>query len=224
MDNLLSSITIKINDAIYIKDPESSELGKRIISGGIDLLDNNGYEEFNFRKLAISINTSEASVYRYFESKHKFLLYITSWYWIWMEYKLVFLTTNLPTADEKLARAIELLTSESVNDNPFTHIDEAKLNRIVVQESNKTYFTKDVDEVNKFGVYSSYKQLVERVSQIILEINPQFKYPHMLISTVIEGAQHQRFFKDHLPRLTDIVDGEDSIETFYKDLVFKTIC
>ena len=45
----------------------------------------------------------------------------------------------------------------------------------------------------------------------------------MLISTVMEGAHHQRFFAEHLPRLTDVVDGHDAVTTFYTELVLSTI-
>ena len=33
----------------------------------------------------------------------------------------------------------------------------------------------------------------------------------MLVSTIIEGTHHQRFFAEHLPRLTNVVEGEDSV-------------
>ena len=45
----------------------------------------------------------------------------------------------------------------------------------------------------------------------------------MLISTLIEGAHHQRFFAQHLPRLTDEVNGEDAIIEFSKEAAFKAI-
>ena len=83
--------------------------------------------------------------------------------------------------------------------------------------------TKTVDEENKEGVFGQYKALVERVSDIILEINPTYKYSHMLVSTMIEGAHHQRYFAEHLPRLTDVVEGEDAIVEFYTNMVFKAI-
>ncbi len=100
-----------------------------------------------------------------------------------------------------------------------------KLNRIVINESSKAYLIKEVDEENKHGVYAGYKALVARVSDIITEINPAFKYPHMLVSTVVEGAHHQYFFAAHLPRLTDAKpDGcDETIPQFYTDLVFRTI-
>jgi hypothetical protein len=45
----------------------------------------------------------------------------------------------------------------------------------------------------------------------------------MLVTTVIEGVHHQHFFADHLPGLTTIIDGEDSISNFYKLFVFSII-
>ena len=80
-----------------------------------------------------------------------------------------------------------------------------------------------MDQENEEGIFVGYKELVERVGAIVLEINPEFKYPNMLISTVIEGSHNQRFFAEHLPRLTNQVKGEDAICEFYKKMVFKTI-
>ena len=45
----------------------------------------------------------------------------------------------------------------------------------------------------------------------------------MLITTLIEGAHHQRFFAQHLPSLTDEVNGEDAITEFSKETAFKAI-
>jgi hypothetical protein len=65
--------------------------------------------------------------------------------------------------------------------------------------------------------------VVQRVSEFILEYNPKFEFPHMLISTVIEGAHNQRFFAAHLPSLTDFKEGKNSITRFYTNLVFNAI-
>ena len=223
MRELLSKLSIKVNEKIYLKDPESSELGQKIIMGSIDLIYELGFESFTFRKLGKHINSTEASIYRYFESKHKMLLYLTSWYWGWMEYKLVFGLANIPSAQEKLIRAIGLLTEQVEEDSSFAHINEKKLNSIVIAESSKAYLTREVDQENKEGAFLGYKQLVARVSDIVLEINPTYKYPHMLISTVIEGAHLQTYFADHLPRLTDVISGENAIQDFYREMVLKAI-
>ena len=151
------------------------------------------------------------------------LLYITSWYWAWMEYRLAFSLANVNDPKERLNRAIQVLTEEVKEDRTFQYINEIKLNRIVTAESSKAYFTKQVDQENKEGVFAGYKALVAQVSNIILEINPDFPYSHMLASTMIEGSHHQRFFAEHLPSLTDVEEGKDLIPDFYKKLVFKTI-
>lgn len=220
---VLSNIQIKVNNNIYQKDPESSDLGRRIISGSIKLIDEVGFEFFTFKKLGKEIGSTEASIYRYFESKHKLLLYLTAWYWDWMKYRLAFELSNVDSPVTRLEKALTLLIEQVETDSNFSHINEVKLHRILISDSSKAYLTRDVDQENKMGAFAGYKQLVEIVSNIILEINHDFKYPHMLISTVIEGAHHQRYFSKHLPRLTDVVQGEDSIIEFYKEMVFKTI-
>lgn len=223
MDKLLSNIKIKINNKVFLKDPDSSELGKRIIQGSIDLIDDIGFEQFTFKKLATKIKSTEASVYRYFESKHAILVYITLWYWGWMEYRLVFGLTNIECPEDRLKKAIKILTEVVEEDSDFSHIDEMKLTRIVISESSKIYFNKNVDQENSDGFFLAYKNLVQRVSDIILEIDPKYKYPHMLVSTIIEGAHHQRYFAEHLPRLTDIVKGEDAVTSFYQDMALNQL-
>jgi AcrR family transcriptional regulator len=219
---ILSNIQLTITDKIFIKDPMSSELGKKIISESIELIHDLGFENFTLKKLAANINSTEASIYRYFENKHKILLYLANWYWSWMDYKITINTLNLKPK-EKLNIAITLLTEEIKKDNDFSIINEPKLYKIVVSESSKAYLNQEVDSDNKNGAYKAYKQLVANVSQMITEINPKYKYPQMLISTVIEGAHSQRFFTEHLPSLTNQIKGKDAIVEFYKKIVFNSI-
>ncbi|MGK0414670.1 MAG: AcrR family transcriptional regulator, partial [Polaribacter sp.] len=78
MKSLLSILKISVPDKIYIKDPETSDLGKRIIENSILLIYEIGFESFTFKKLGKKIGSNESSIYRYFESKHKLLLYLSS--------------------------------------------------------------------------------------------------------------------------------------------------
>ena len=110
MEQLLKSVKIAINENIYVKDPESSDLGKRIIEESILMINEVGFESFTFKKLGIRIKSNESSIYRYFENKHKLLLYLTSWYWGWLEYQLVFATNGIQNPGEKLEKAIEIVT------------------------------------------------------------------------------------------------------------------
>lgn len=220
---MINNIQIQVNTATHLKDPNSSELGKNILEKGIELIDEIGFEDFTFRKLSTQLNTSEASIYRYFENKHKLLLFLTGWYWGWMEYKLILKIANISSAEERLKRAITLLTEMASEDSNFAHISEVKLQRIVIAESPKAYLNKNVDAENNVGVFADYKRLVGRVSDIILEIDPNYRYPHMLVSSVIEGSHVQRHFSEHLPRLTDVDKKEDLITPFYVELVEKAL-
>ncbi|WP_196894064.1 TetR/AcrR family transcriptional regulator [Aureivirga marina] len=223
MKDLFSNIQIKVNENIYLKNPESSDLGKKIIFGSIEMIDDIGFEAFTFRKLACSISSTEASIYRYFESKHKLLLYLTAWYWAWMEYKLVFSLINIISPEERLKRAVTIVTEPIEEDSNFLHINEVKLNHIVISESSKAYLTKEVDSENKEGFFSGYESMVMRISKVIQEINPDYPNANMLVSTVIEGAHHQYYFTEHLPKLTTISEDRNCITNFYIDLVFKVI-
>ena len=70
MDAILSNISIAINEKLYVKNPETSNLGKKIIENSILLIDEIGFENFTFKKLGDRIGSNESSIYRYFESKH----------------------------------------------------------------------------------------------------------------------------------------------------------
>jgi len=40
---------------------------------------------------------------------------------------------------------------------------------------------------------------------------------------ILEGALQQRFFADHLPKLTDLDGSDDDIQDFVEDTVFSAI-
>ena len=123
MQDILSNVKITINEKLYVKDPETSALGKKIIEQSILLIDEIGFDNFTFKKLGEKISSNESSLYRYFENKHKLLVYLSSWYWSWMEYKLVFATNNISDPKEKLRKAITIIT-EKVEDYRAKRITE----------------------------------------------------------------------------------------------------
>ena len=59
-------INIATDYKLYFKDPESSDLGKRIVEHGIEMIHELGYESFTFKKLGDRIHSNESSIYRYF--------------------------------------------------------------------------------------------------------------------------------------------------------------
>lgn len=217
MNTILSNLKIQVNEKIYVKDPETSALGKKIIEQSILLIDEIGFDNFTFKKLGEKIGSNESSLYRYFENKHKLLVYLSSWYWSWMEYKMVFATTNITDPKEKLRKAITIVTEKVADDSSTEHINEAILNKIIIAEFTKTLHTKEVDQENKEGFFVIYKRVINRIVSIVNEINPNYLYPRSLVSTIVEGSLHQHFLAEHL---TTITDCNDSISTtqFYLNL------
>jgi AcrR family transcriptional regulator len=222
MDRLMQSLKMGINEKLYVKDPESSSLGKKIIEQGILMIDEVGFESFTFRKLGAKIGSNESSIYRYFENKHKMLLYLASWYWGWTEYKLVFATHGISDSVEKLRKAMEILAQTVEEDKSFTHINEVILNKIVINEYSKSYLTKEVDNENKQGYFAIYKRLVDRLSKMIIAVDPEYPYPSSLASMVMEGTLHQFFLKEHFPALTDCNETVTPTE-YFTDLIFRTL-
>ena len=222
MKSLISNFRITVHDKLHVKDPETSDLGKKIIQHSILLIDEIGFELFTFKKLGERIQSNESSIYRYFENKHKLLLYLSSWYWAWMEYNIVFTTTNLQNPVEKLEKAIEIITQNISDDLSTPHINEAILNRIIVSEFTKTFLTKEVDEENKEGFFIVYKRVILRIVEIIQEVNPAYKYARTLATTIIEGGLHQQFVKQHFKTITDF-SPTDNISEFYIDLAKKAL-
>ena len=203
MKSLLSNLKITVPEKIFLKDPESSELGRRIVENSILLINDIGFDAFTFKKLGVKIGSNESSIYRYFESKHKLLLYLSSWYWAWIEYQLVFETHGVSDEKERLIKAIEILCRTTIEDSKYLHINEVALNNIIINENSKSFLTKEVDQENKDGYFVVYKRIVQRLTDIIICAAPQYEFPSSLASTIIEGGLHQHFLKDHFLSITD---------------------
>jgi AcrR family transcriptional regulator len=203
MDTLISNFKITINDKLFMKDPETSDLGKKIIKHSILLIDEIGFENFTFKKLGNRIGSNESSLYRYFENKHKLMVYLSSWYWSWIEYKLVFATTNVTDPLEKLRKAITIVTEKIDDDESTLHINESILNKIIIVEFTKTLHSKEIDEDNKEGFFLVYKRIINRIVAIVNEVKPDYIYATSLVSTIVEGSLHQHFLKEHLKTITD---------------------
>ena len=217
------SVLIEVNQQLYVRNPNSSELGRKIITHSIEMIDGLGFEKFTFKKLSVKIKSTESSVYRYFENKHQLLLYLTSWYWSWIYYQIILATINIDCNETKLKNAIDILTKDTKEDKSISYINEILLNNIIITESSKAIHTKNVDKENQIGCFEAYKKVINKVADLIVDVNTKYEYAHMLVSTVIEGSQQQHYYIEHLPSITDNAKAEDTIATFYNEMVFKMI-
>ena len=218
-------VTFKLNDKLYLRDPESTELGKQIIKSAIDLIYELGFEHFTFRKLALEMHTTEATVYRYFENKHRLLLYILNWYWSYMEFLVMFRLQNISDHKTKLEAIVELLTHELPESSGSLDYNKKYLNQIVLAESSKVYLVKEVAEINKDAVFKPYKDLCATIAEVITSYQPNYKFPRSLSSTLIETSHSQQYFMNYLPRLTDIHSEEPKGFTsrFLNDMLFRVL-
>ncbi len=218
-------LQIQMNEDLFLRNPEHTELGKNIIKHSIQLIEKNGFEAFNFKKLAEDIGTTEAGIYRYFENKHRLLLYIIAWYWSFLEYQISFQTNNITDPVRKLKKVIKLLATTVEDNAQTTHVNESLLHQIIISEGSKAYLTKQVGEDNKHHFFKPYKDLCAVIGDIILECSPKYKYPRSLATTIIEMAHFQIYFMKNLPSLTDFGKKKEDTEVvaFLNDLVFSSI-
>ena len=213
-------------EKLYIKDPQDTKFGNKLLHHAILLLAEIGFESFTFKKLAQKMSSAEVSIYRYFENKHFLLLYLNCWYWEWVQYLIEKHVTNINDPKEKLQRAIHSIIYASRESVLTDYINENKLYEIIQKESSKSYHIQDVDKENEDGLFIPYKTLVGKLASIILEINPAFDYPRSLSSTIFEMTNNQIYYAEHLPRLTDLKDIKnkfDDLEKMVNRIAIATI-
>lgn len=218
--------SIQTNEKLAIRSPESTVLGQKIVRQGLLLMHQLGYEQFTFRKLAEEIHTTEAGVYRYFENKHKFLLYLLSWYWNYLEFSVVVALQNISDPHRQAEKIIHLICSIPSADWPDTAgLDRTALYQVAIAEGRKSYLTKEVDDINKDQLFKPYKDLCGRIASVFSACNPGYPYPRALASTVLEVAHFQPYFQQHLPSLTDIkgIETAHSMVHFLQDMVFASL-
>jgi len=219
-------IRITLNEKLYLRDPQQTTLGQKLIKESIILINEIGFEAFNFKKLAKVMGSTEASVYRYFENKHYLLIYLVSWYWEWVNYLIVINTMNIEDPKRRLKIIIETLVYASKDNPSIDYVNESILHRLIISEGTKAYHTKEVDKENTDGFFINYKNLCSKVADVISEIKPDFPYPHTLASNLFEMANNHIYFAQHLPRLTDVVvkdENFDEVEEMLEYFAFNLL-
>lgn len=218
-------IHFRMNSHLYLHDPQETATGKKILKESILLIHKIGLEEFTFLKLAKKAGITEATVYRYFENKHRLLSYLVAWYWTWLHWRIARDTGMLAEPEEKLRRIIRMLASPVRDDLSISFVNERILHEIVAEQGAKAYLTKHVGKDNRMNFFKPYKELCYFIGHIILECRPGYAYPHSLSSTLIEAAYMQKFYHNHLPSLTDFSEGSGTKERilFLDNLVFSVL-
>ena len=202
-------VHISPSPSLYQRDPQATSLGRQILSSGIELLDELGLESCTFKKLAVHAGCTEASIYRYFSSKHQLLTYLVNWYWDWVHYLIRTAAAQHSTPVAQLRAGVAALAKPMVTNPAVTYIDERRLHQVVLREGTKAYHSKSTDEQNRAGVFLPYKELVATLAAMVLGVAPTLPYPRALAATLFEMAHNHVYFAEHLPRLTDLDSRSD---------------
>jgi AcrR family transcriptional regulator len=222
MHRLLGQLNLKINEQVFVKDPMSSTVGQEILRHSVNLIAQEGLEHFNFKKLAAVLGSTETTIYRYFHNKQQLMIYLASWYWSTLEWKIAFATANVETPRIRLDKAIVVL-SAPVGDHPQSEfLNETKLYSIVVSESFKAFAVRSLSKKERVGYFEAYSKLCNRVAELISQNNKHYKFPKALAATLIETAHYQTFLQSQLPELTDITKGA-ALNSLLHQIAFKAL-
>ena len=222
MHRIMRNIIIPVSHDIFIKDPLSSALGKRILKESLALIEVKGIEAFNFKMLSSKVECTEAAIYRYFENKNKLLLYYINWYWGWLEYNLVYCTANLESPADKLKMAISLLVEGPLyQENQYLNIHS--LNRVVWEESNKSFMIRELKSDTKSKMLQQFYDFSERLKDLIIAYKPDFPFPKVLVSTLIWSSILNTFSqRDMADLIEENFNGQNKVD-FYYNMVFNSL-
>lgn len=222
MHRILKNINIPVSHEIFIKDPISSALGKRILTESLALIEARGMEAFNFKMLSRDVECTEAAIYRYFENKNKLLLYFINWYWGWLEHNLVYSTANLESPEDKVKMAINLVVEGPIYlENLYLNISSLK--KVVMQESNKSFMSKELKSNVKSSMLHQFYDFSERFKDLIIQYKPNYPFPKVVVSTLIWSSNLNAFSKLYMADLIeDNFNGQNKLD-FYYNMVFNSL-
>jgi AcrR family transcriptional regulator len=222
MQHLFRQVKLQLNDSLCVKDPTSTEVGENILRESVNLIHEIGLEAFTFKKLSLSTGSTEATIYRYFSNKHQLLMYLSSWYWNFLEWKIAFSTSNSQTPQQALEQCIQVLVAPTKGERFNRLFDDTKLQEIVTLESTKAFVAKGLSKAEKKKYYSSYLQLIARIEQIIQEAHPKHTNATALATTILETVHYQHFLQHALPEIAITDKTGKSLSELLHQLLFTT--
>lgn len=222
----MAVMVVRVDEKLYLKNPEETPLGRKIVAQSVVLIDELGFEKFTVKKLAQRIQSTEASIYRYFESKHHLMNYLSAWYWGWVDMRIQLATMNVSEARHRLRLALEAMAASVENDPDVPHIDESILHRIVVSDSGRAQAAyKQVDSAHYLAVTKAFEAVCDRLTGLIRDVRPDFRYPRALTLTLVSTTHRQHFYATHRPDATDVkVDNRDTADlATFLDLLASSV-
>jgi AcrR family transcriptional regulator len=205
----ISHLHLRPDPALSLKDPEATELGRGILAGGLELMNELGLEAFTFKKLADHIGCTEVSLYKYFPNKHRLLQYYFQLYWLWLRQLCGRHAEQATDPRAGLERVVRSICGVWPKELPHVQLEPHALRKLVIEEGMKSYLHKNVDEDNARRLFMPYKELSAFVAERITDCRADVPWPRSFATTVIEMAHSLPFAMEHLPSLTELSNKKD---------------
>ncbi|MFZ1691838.1 MAG: TetR/AcrR family transcriptional regulator [Flavobacteriales bacterium] len=213
---------LRPDTSLSLKDPEATELGRSMLIGGLELMNELGLEAFTFKKLADHIGCTEVSLYKYFPNKQRLLQYYFQLYWLWLRQVCGRLAERANDPRESLEDVVEAICGVWPKELPQVQLDPQALRTLVIEEGMKSYLHKNVDQDNARRLFLPYKELSAFLAERLVACRADVPWPRSFATTVIEMAHSLPFAMEHLPSLTELSSRKD-LKQLAQHLMHRTI-
>lgn len=223
----LSYLQVELPPTFYLKNPTSSELGKKIVAGGLELFNSKGYLHFTLKELAQGIGCTEASIYRYFSSKSQLLAYCSSVYWVLLKHRLEMYTLNITDIKLYLDRIIDVLLDE-LRDEQYVVLankDFSHFRTLACRYSISILGMVDqTEEQNK--LVSDYQAILGHVYRFVEDAVKKLKpkshtcdlLANAIVSSTHVSATRLEFLKNNLSETEPVTDNR--IRRFLESILY----
>lgn len=195
-------VELSLPNGLFVKDPQSSELGKTLIYKAAQMIGDTGIEAFTLLKLAKNIGCTEATVYRYFTGKQQLLYYLMNLYWGYVLFGIEYHIKGEHSDNKRLNKAIDLLLCPNIDDFSSPGTGEL-LSAVAISEGIRIHLRPEVSKEIEEGKLKYYVSLVELFEELIQKAHPAYSYSRSLAGTLIDASLQQIFYQIHNTPLTD---------------------
>jgi AcrR family transcriptional regulator len=209
---------------LYNKDPQSSTLGQNLLKESAKILAEEGFDTFTLKKLAQNLQTTESSVYRYFDNKHRLLVYHVNFYWNWLTEQVdIQCCQRTLHGKDAVCKVFEIMCFPERFAWPSAQIDFECMHKILTHQSVKAYFSQHVDLENREGAHIALKILVSQMGLWLSQDLREFEFPKTLITTLLNAVMMQPFYAEHLPSLTEL-PSPNPTDTQTAQQTYRYVC
>ncbi len=183
---MITQLRLEVPAELFIKDPFSSELGAKIVEAAIQLINKIGYEDFTFKKLALSCKTTEATIYRYFHSKQQLLAYLCALYWSYTTLIIELEGEKLNSNSKKQLGSLLQILSNNVELKSLSNtllIEE--LFRLVIKQWPKVNHLDGEQNTYLNDAVNAYKKVTQLFANVLHTIQPKLRYSLVYADTIV---------------------------------------